>query len=319
MALQLLTTEVVAVVATVDSGVPQVLTVGARDGVPALPSGPLLADHRSLQAGLRAWVEQQTGLRLGFVEQLYTFADRERIGAHERMISVSYIGLTPPTEPADGAARWCPWYELFPWEDRRRVRTEAVLSELRERLSTWVRSGARAEVVADRSTRVRLAFGDGERAWHAEDCLSRYELLWEAGLLPESAGTARPGMCRDVPLEDAASPEVVGRSMRSDHRRMVATAMGRLRSTIQYRPVVFEVMQPTFTLGQLQTVVEAFSGTLLHKQNFRRLVESEELVEETGERTAATGGRPAKLVRFRADVLSERPGVGLRLPQARQR
>ncbi|WP_116113401.1 NUDIX hydrolase [Austwickia chelonae] len=319
MALQLLTTEVVAVIATVDSGVPQVLTVGASDGVLALPSGPLLADHRSLQAGLRTWVEQQTGLRLGFVEQLYTFADRERIGAHERVISVSYIGLSRPTAPTDGAARWCPWYELFPWEDRRRARTETILAELRGRLSTWARSAARAEVVADRSTRLRLAFGDGERAWHAEDCLARYELLWEAGLLPESLGAARAGTSESGSTDLAKAREMTGRSMRSDHRRMVATAMSRLRSTIQYRPVVFEVMPPTFTLGQLQTVVEAFSGTLLHKQNFRRLVESEELVEETGGRMAATGGRPAKLVRFRADVLSERPGVGLRLPQVRQR
>ena len=50
----------------------------ANDG--ALPSGPFEFAHRSLQTGLRAWVEAQTGHPLGYVEQLYTFADRGRAG-----------------------------------------------------------------------------------------------------------------------------------------------------------------------------------------------------------------------------------------------
>ena len=37
----------------------------------ALPSGPFEAGHRSLQSGLRAWVERQTRHPLGYVEQLH--------------------------------------------------------------------------------------------------------------------------------------------------------------------------------------------------------------------------------------------------------
>ena len=55
--------------------------------------------------------------------------------------------------------------------------------------------------------------------------------------------------------------------------------MGRLRGKLKYRPVVFELMPPEFTLLELQRTVEAISGTLLHKQNFRRLVEQGGLVE----------------------------------------
>ena len=55
--------------------------------------------------------------------------------------------------------------------------------------------------------------------------------------------------------------------------------MGRLRGKLKYRPVVFELMPPEFTLLELQKTVEAISGTLLHKQNFRRLVEQGGLVE----------------------------------------
>ena len=66
--------------------------------------------------------------------------------------------------------------------------------------------------------------------------------------------------------------------MRFDHRRILATAIARLRAKLKYRPVVFELMPAEFTLTELQHTVEAISGRLLHKQNFRRLVEMEALV-----------------------------------------
>ena len=68
---------------------------------------------------------------------------------------------------------------------------------------------------------------------------------------------------------------------------------------------------------QLQRSVEAIAGRLVHKQNFRRLIEGQELVEETGETAQDTGGRPAKLFRFRRGVLDERDVVGSKLPLSR--
>lgn len=106
--------ELVAVAVGVRRGAPRVLT---SSGYPLqLPAGPLREDHRSMQAGLRAWVEEQTGLTLGYVEQLYTFADQDRTGSR-RTISVSYLGLTW-LQNGD-TERWVSWYELFPWEDQR--------------------------------------------------------------------------------------------------------------------------------------------------------------------------------------------------------
>ena len=82
-------------------------------------------------------------------------------------------------------------------------------------------------------------------------------------------------------------------------------------------PVIFELMPPSFTLSELQGTVEALSGVRLHKQNFRRLVEAQGLVEETGETASNTGGRPARLVRFRREVVLERLTPGVRLPLSR--
>src|SRR5271163_1327821 len=83
--------DLIAVLVAVTEGEPLVMTV--REGQ-ALPSGPLEPGHRSLQSGLRAWVEQQTRHPLGYVEQLYTFADRDRAAQGSRHISISYLALT---------------------------------------------------------------------------------------------------------------------------------------------------------------------------------------------------------------------------------
>ncbi len=139
--------------------------------------------------------------------------------------------------------------------------------------------------------------------------MQRYELLYEAGLVPEAARD-RAAACPD-PLPRP------GRAMVHDHRRILATGLSRLRAKIKYRPVVFELMPPTFTLLQLQRAVEALAGERLHKQNFRRLVESQGLVEETGEMLTDTGGRPARLVRFRRDLLLQRAMAGTRLALSR--
>jgi hypothetical protein len=157
---------------------------------------------------------------------------------------------------------------------------------------------------------VGLAFGLHGAAWNEELVLERYELLYEAGLVAEAA--------RDFGKLSEPGNDGIGTAMAFDHRRILATAIGRMRGKIKYRPVVFEMMPPAFTLLQLQRTVEALSGVRLHKQNFRRLVEQQGLVEETGEISAATGGRPARLVRFRREVLLERPTPGLRLRAPRR-
>ncbi|HJR55782.1 MAG TPA: hypothetical protein VJ798_04320, partial [Rhizomicrobium sp.] len=131
----------------------------------------------------------------------------------------------------------------------------------------------------------------------------RYELLYEAGLVEE--------YFRD---SGAASGRTsFGTAMLYDHRRILATAIARLRGKLKYRPVVFELMAPTFTLLELQRTVEALAGLKLHKQNFRRLVSEQGLVEGTGKFSSPARGRPAELFRFRREVLRERPAPGLRL------
>jgi hypothetical protein len=143
--------------------------------------------------------------------------------------------------------------------------------------------------------------------------LERLELLYDAGIMAESDRDKRAiaGDSRTTP------PVNIGTSMLSDHRRVLATALGRIRGKLAYRPVVFELLPGEFTLLLLQQVAEALSGTHLHKQNFRRLVMNADLVEPIGRTTAVGRGRPAELFRFRREVLGEKLTVGLSRPTLR--
>jgi len=301
-----ITADLVAVLVAVTEGEPKIMTIANAD---ALPSGPFEFAHRSLQTGLRAWVEKQTGHPLGYVEQLYTFADPGRSGDARapHSISVSYLGLTREDQVGEGfEAHWSGWYAYFPWEDHRAGPPALLAKVLTPRLKAWAKSASTAPLQRERWQRAAITFGLDGRAWNEEMVLQRYELLYEAALIPEAV--------RDSGRTAAVVP---GRPMIADHRRILATGIARLRAKIKYRPVVFELMPAEFTLLQLQRSVEALAGRLVHKQNFRRLIEQQELVEETGAMAADTVGRPAKLFRFRYAVLAERAVAGTKLPLSR--
>src|SRR5262245_2311716 len=114
-----------AAIVSVDTDDPQILvgsdkTEGPRAGLPFGPFDPLT--HHTFEIGLRAWVEAQTGLAVGYVEQLYTFGDR---GRHARpgdsgphVVSVGYLALVRMPEAGGAAAAagagFEPWYRFFP-------------------------------------------------------------------------------------------------------------------------------------------------------------------------------------------------------------
>jgi hypothetical protein len=303
-----------AVVVAATDEAPYVLVT--RDGADApagLPFGPFdPAGDRTLELTLRKWVSAQTGFQIGYVEQLYTFGDRGREAPMadretDRVLSIGYLALTPERAPLDQAnAGWRDWYRHFPWEDWRGGRPEVVERVIAPRLREW------ADMHPTRWDRARLAFGLDGCVWNDERALERYELLYEAGLAPEAARDTLRFEGKPAPeIPSTPMEEGLGEPMRSDHRRILATAISRLRGKIRYRPVVFELVPDRFTLSHLQRVVEAIAGTELHKQNFRRLLERGGLVEGTGLSEAHTGGRPAELFRFRREILRDRPVAGL--------
>jgi hypothetical protein len=314
-----------AVIVAVTREVPRFLTVPWRDERPvpwptpaaphlepdtpvdALPYGPLDPRHDTqLERALRRWVREQTGLQLGYVEQLYTFGDLHRdptdLYGGPRSVSVAYVALVRESRiSGELQAAWRDVYECFPWEDWREGRPGIIDRHLEPALSAWVQSSPTADQRQARRERVEIAFGLGKAGWDGDRVLERYEILYESGLVAErwrdytdlAAALGETGLQAPLLSPADAGDEPACRSVALDHRRIVASALGRLRGKLRYRPVVFELLPPEFTLLQLQRVVEALAGVRLHKNNFRRLVERGGLVERTGQRFALTGGRPA--------------------------
>ncbi len=299
------TTELAAVLIAVTDSEAKVLTVEQGS---ALPNGPLDPIHSSLQAGVRQWVETQTHQPLGYVEQLYTLVDTNRkTSSGHYLIYISYLGLVrEETDHLESEASWINWYDYFPWEDHRNGRPKFIETEFLPIFKHWISSGNTIAEQKSREQRVNLCWGLPPFTWNEEYVLQRYELMYEIGILPEALSTKL-----------AISQEYCGHKMAHDHRRVLASAMARLRAKIKYRPVIFELMPPAFTLLQLQQSIESLGGITLHKQNFRRFIMQQELIEETGEIDPTGPGRPARLYQFRDDILLERSLSGSKLPISR--
>lgn len=303
-----------AVVLSVRQDQPVVLVThgapGQTDPSPmwGLPAGRFWpVAQPSLEAALREVVAEATGRELGHVEQLLTDygpADRGDGGPeHARQLSVSYLALSrADTSSLSEAARWLDCYELMPWEDFRGGRPSVLANQILPRLEAWAEmtgepgeAAGESETPLNRKERVAVSFGLAGRSWDDQHVVDRFDILVESGLLPASAPA----------------------TLSAGQLRLVAAGLGRLRAKTRYRPVVFELLPPEFTLFELQRTVEAVLGPTLHKQNFRRLVEGTGLVEPTGDVRNNTGGRPAKTFRFRREVLLERPAPGVHVRPGR--
>jgi hypothetical protein len=266
--------------------------------------------QRTLELTLRAAVRATAGLTLGYVEQLYTFGDSARRGPGEgdapgpapHTVSIGYLALAQRAGPPPAGHLWARWDRIFPLEDRRPP--APPLGPAMTALTAW------AGADQTRAERADFCFGARDTPWHDAMCLDRYQLLYEAGLVEEA--------WRDAGRDAPAAPPATGRCMWRDHRRILATGIARLRGKLKYRPVLFELMPPTFTLLDLQCAAEAVQGVPLHKQNFRRLVEKSGLVVATGATSTAKGGRPAAEFRFTADAGWERIMTPVRFGGARK-
>ena len=307
---------------------PCVLVAQDGDGI-GLPSGPFTpARHRTLEDGLRDDVAAQIGYALGAIEQLYTFADRYRdageLAGGPRLVSIGYLALTRGAPPVPGSlAAWRDVYEMLPWEDWREGRPAMLESTIRPGLGSWIAEAATPQVAASRRSRVAAAFGLGAE-WRPERALERYELLYECELVAEArrdawarADHAARALGAEAKPPALGEADATGVRLRLDHRRILATALGRLRSKLEPGPIVSELMGQSFTLLALQRVIEGLIGLRVHKQNFRRLITAAGLVEETGRLASPTGGRPAALFRFRREALAREADWGLHLPTIR--
>ncbi len=317
-----------AVIAVVDDETPKVLCVRSPDGSLSLPYGPFDPErHRTFEVGLLEWVERQTSVKLGFVEQLYTFGDKGRespaaliYGAdpNKRTVSVGYLALAAaPADVGAAGAGWRSWYEFFPWEDWRKNEPLSISDAVMPGFDAWIARAPDAAIANRRRERINIAFGFTDVGWEEERALDRYELMYEAGLVIE-AWRDRAAAGLRAPGGDERATSTTGSGMISDHRRILATAIGRIRGKLKYRPVIFDLLAHEFSLFTLQKTAEALVGFTLHKQNFRRSAESSALVEKTGRTQQQKSGRPAALFTISRTASADRAARGLSIPRLKR-
>ncbi len=109
--------------------------------------------------------------------------------------------------------------------------------------------------------------------------------------LPVAGGDAQAATWVPVELKHR-------RSLAFDHANIVADAVERARSKLEYTNLATAFCGSVFTVTELRKVYEIVWGQQLDPRNFHRKVTSvENFLEPTGEQTTKNGGRPAMLYR----------------------
>jgi 8-oxo-dGTP diphosphatase len=93
----------------------------------------------------------------------------------------------------------------------------------------------------------------------------------------------------------AASPP---RPLAFDHERILAYALDRLRSKLEYTTIAFQLLPEVFSLPDLKHTYEQILDEHLDRGNFYRKIKAADLLEETNSFREGKG-RPARLYRFR--------------------
>ena len=83
-----------------------------------------------------------------------------------------------------------------------------------------------------------------------------------------------------------------------DHRKIVVSAMERLRNKVNYTSAAFQLLPKKFTLSELQRAYEVILGQPLDKRNFRKKMLQLGILKDTRERQVEGRQRPARLYAF---------------------
>jgi 8-oxo-dGTP diphosphatase len=90
-----------------------------------------------------------------------------------------------------------------------------------------------------------------------------------------------------------------------DHSQILSYAAARLRSKLAYSNIAYSLLPKHFSLQELQNVYEVILGKTLDKRNFRKKIQSLELIEPTEIKQTGTRHRPAMLYQFKQHSYTE--------------
>lgn len=83
-----------------------------------------------------------------------------------------------------------------------------------------------------------------------------------------------------------------------DHQEIIAYAVQRLQSKLEYSNIVYGLLAREFTFSELQDIYEIILGRKLDKRNFRKKILSLRLVQRAYKKRRGETNRPAELYQF---------------------
>jgi 8-oxo-dGTP diphosphatase len=88
-------------------------------------------------------------------------------------------------------------------------------------------------------------------------------------------------------------------SLAFDHKKILQTAIERVRAKIRYQPIGFELLDKKFPFAELEKLYATLLDRPIDRRNFTKKILSLGLLEDTGELAASAGaGRPSKIYQF---------------------
>ncbi len=224
----------------------------------ALPGGFINMDENLEDSALRE-LKEETNLDELYVEQLYTFGDKDR-DQRTRIVSVSYMALIPENHEgelrAGDDASDAQWFKV-----------DFQLNEQTQRLG----SNNGMEIVQSYLLTL-TAEEDKELVLNAKlDVINRIQHL---------------NLVKDLQIMEVAG-------IAFDHAKIIGYGLERLKNKVEYTDIVFSLMPETFTLSELQQVYELLLCEKIYTAQFRRKIEPK-LIKLTNQTTEGKGHRPAQ-------------------------
>ncbi|MDF2985078.1 MAG: hydrolase [Eubacterium sp.] len=230
----------------------------------ALPGGFVKMDESLGEAAIRE-LKEETNIENIYMEQLYTWGDAGR-DPRTRIISTSYMALADSSN-----------FLVIANDDASDAKWFSVKCKLFQEQKTLTGNGYKLckmfnLTLSNEGEEELSAVIKKVKVVEGRACRTYYEI----------------SECNNIAF---------------DHAKIIAYAIERLRTKIEYTDIAFNLMPELFTLTQLQQVYEIILDTELLKANFRR--KTAHMVTETNEFTKDAGHRPSKLYRFNSNWQKE--------------
>lgn len=230
--------------------------------------GGFLGIDEDLEDNARKILEKETNLHGIYLEQLYTFGAVNR-DPRMRVVSTSFMALIDKERLNQQVCQNAKWFNIKIEEENENFENKQIDENKNEALNKIEKqyNEANGSII-----NVTLKSDDETIKFKIKKTL------------------------KETTTDKFKFEVIENDSLAFDHPLVIYTGIERLKNKIEYTDIVFNLMPPLFTLGELKQVYEVILNKKLLDANFRRIIASK--VVKTDEVQTGGGHRPSILYRY---------------------